>query len=276
VNELQRIVRRTRGELTERIAIRPASEVGEAAARRLESDPPRGFAAALAAPGLSVIAEHKRRSPSAGAIRGDLSLEAVVHAYERGGARALSVLTERVGFGGTLEDLAAARRVSTLPILRKDFMVSEYQVAEAVAAGADAVLLIVAALTDVELRTLHGRAVGFGLDVLVEVHDSDELARALECIAPGAGSDLIIGINNRDLTTLAVDPERTFALCDEVPAGTLTVSESGLRDRATLDRVAAAGIDAVLIGESLMRAPDVEAATRAFTTRSGRGAARLQ
>jgi indole-3-glycerol phosphate synthase len=276
VNELQRIVRRTRGELAERITARPAAEVGEAAARRLDRDPPRGFAAALAAPGLSVIAEHKRRSPSAGAIREDLSLQDVVGAYERGGARALSVLTERVGFGGTLEDLTAARRASTLPILRKDFMVSEYQVAEAVAAGADAVLLIVAALSDTELQALYERAIGFGLDVLVEVHDAGELARAVDVGAPAAGQSLIIGINNRDLTTLAVDPERTFALCDGVPAGTLTVSESGLRDRATLDRVAAAGIDAVLVGESLMRAPDVEAATRAFTTGPGRDAARLQ
>jgi indole-3-glycerol phosphate synthase len=275
VNALWRIVDRTREELGPRIVARPPDVVRADALRRLEVDPPRGFAAALAAPGLSVIAEHKRRSPSAGAIREDLTLEEVVGAYERGGARALSVLTERVEFGGGLEDLAAARRASTLPILRKDFMIDEYQVLEAVAAGADAILLIVAALGDEPLRRLYGCAVGLELDVLVEVHDAAELKRAAEAI-PSGGRSLIIGINNRDLTTLAVDPERTFELLAGLPAGTITVSESGLRDRAMLDRVAAAGIDAVLVGESLMRAPDIEAATRAFTAPSGGGAARLQ
>jgi indole-3-glycerol phosphate synthase len=264
VNELDRIIARTRGEVARRMATRPLSVVNVAASRRLASDPPRGFAAALAAPGLSVIAEHKRRSPSAGVIREGVALADVVGAYERGGARALSVLTESVGFGGSLADLAVARQASSLPILRKDFMVDEYQVAEAVAGGADAILLIVAALEDRTLRRLHDLATTGGLDVLIEVHDDLELGRALDGLSPGAGRELIIGINNRDLTTLAVDPERTFALHDRVPAGTITVSESGLRDRAMLDRVAAAGIDAVLIGETLMRAPDMEAALRAL------------
>jgi indole-3-glycerol phosphate synthase len=264
VNELDRIIARTRGEVARRMATRPLSVVNVAAARRLASDPPRGFAAALAAPGLSVIAEHKRRSPSAGVIREGVALADVVGAYERGGARALSVLTESVGFGGSLADLAVARQASSLPILRKDFMVDEYQVAEAVAGGADAILLIVAALEDRTLRRLHDLATTGGLDVLIEVHDDLELGRALDGLSPGAGRELIIGINNRDLTTLAVDPERTFALHDRVPAGTITVSESGLRDRAMLDRVAAAGIDAVLIGETLMRAPDMEAALQAL------------
>jgi indole-3-glycerol phosphate synthase len=265
VNELDRIVARTRGELAEREAARPLAGLRAAAARRLREDPPRGFAAALARPGLSVIAEHKRRSPSAGAIREDLELEAVVAAYERGGARALSVLTERVGFGGTLEDLARARAASSLPILRKDFMVSGYQVTEAVAGGADAILLIVAALDDRTLRALHEQATADGLDVLVEVHDAAELERALTALPPVAGRPTVIGVNNRDLTTLRVDPERTFALRAAIPPGTITVSESGLRDRTMLDRVAAAGIDAVLVGESLMRADDVEAACRALT-----------
>jgi indole-3-glycerol phosphate synthase len=264
VNELERIVQRTRGELAQRMAARPAAEVQRAAAARLDSDPPRGFAAALAAPGLSVIAEHKRRSPSAGPIREDLELEDVVGAYERGGARALSVLTERVGFGGTLDDLERARRAVRLPILRKDFMVDPYQVTESVAGGADAILLIVAALGADQLADLHELATGYGLDVLVEVHDAGELEVARESIPPAPP---VIGINNRDLTTLQVDTERTFELLGSVPPGTVVVSESGLRTREDLDRVARAGVDAVLVGEALMRSPDVEAAARTLTAR---------
>jgi indole-3-glycerol phosphate synthase len=264
VNELERIVARTRQELVVRTAQRPLSSLTLLAEQRLAADPPRPFAAALTAPGLSVIAEHKRRSPSAGVIREGLEIEHVVGAYERGGARALSVLTERVGFGGTLEDLGRARRAATLPILRKDFIVDPYQVTEAIAAGADAILLIVAALAPGELATLHARASDAGLGVLVEVHDSDELEIAAALDVPGPR---IIGINNRDLTTLAVDLERTFELRDAVPANAIVVSESGLRTAADLDRVAGTGIDAVLIGESLMRADDVQAAARALTTR---------
>jgi indole-3-glycerol phosphate synthase len=258
VNELERIVARTREELVGRIAERPPAEVHAAALRRLESDPPRGFAAALRAPGLSVIAEHKRRSPSAGVIREGVELEEVVAAYERGGARAVSVLTERVGFGGELGDLARARRATSLPLLRKDFIVTEYQVAEAAAGGADALLLIVASLDDDELGALLGHAAGYGLDVLVEVHDAAELERARR-FAPA-----VIGINNRDLTTLQVDLERTFELHDHVDPGTTVVSESGLRTRADIDRVTGAGIDAVLVGESLMRSQDMEGAVRAL------------
>jgi indole-3-glycerol phosphate synthase len=264
MNELERIVQRTRGELAQRMAARPAAEVQRAAGVRLDSDPPRGFRAALAVPGLSVIAEHKRRSPSAGPIREDLELEDVVGAYERGGARALSVLTEQVGFGGTLDDLERARRAVRLPILRKDFVVDPYQVVESVAGGADAILLIVAALGADELADLHERATGYGLDVLVEVHDAGELEVALETIPPAPP---VIGINNRDLTTLQVDTERTFELLGSVPPGTVVVSESGLRTREDLDRVARAGVDAVLVGEALMRSPDVEAAARTLTAR---------
>jgi indole-3-glycerol phosphate synthase len=262
MNELQRIVERTRGELAARVAARPLADVERDAAARLDSDPPRGFRDALAAPGLSVIAEHKRRSPSAGPIREDLELEDVVGAYERGGARALSVLTENVGFGGTLQDLARARRAAGLPILRKDFVVDRYQVTESVAGGADAILLIVAALDARRLADLHALATGYGLDVLVEVHDAAELSVAVATLPPP-----IIGINNRDLTTLQVDTERTFELLGSIPAGTITVSESGLRSSADLDRVAAAGVDAVLVGEALMRSADVEAAARLLTAR---------
>jgi indole-3-glycerol phosphate synthase len=259
MNELQRIVARTRGELDQRRATASLRELDAAAAERLEHDPIRGFTGALAAPGLSVIAEHKRRSPSAGVIRSDVELEDVVTAYERGGARALSVLTEAVGFGGRLDDLGRARRAATLPILRKDFVVDEYQVVESVAAGADAILLIVAALDPADLRFLYDRARGFGLGVLVEVHDGDELAIAAT-IGPA-----VIGINNRDLTTLEVDTARTFELIASLPAGTVIVSESGLRTPEDVAAVAAAGVDAVLVGEALMRSDDIEAACRALT-----------
>jgi indole-3-glycerol phosphate synthase len=258
VNELQRIVARTRHEVDGRRNEIPLAALRERAARRLDADPIREFTAALAAPGLSVIAEHKRRSPSAGAIRTDLELEDVVAAYERGGARALSVLTESVGFGGTLEDLARARAAAALPILRKDFIVDDYQVVEAVAAGADAILLIVAALDPPDLRSLYERATDYGLGVLVEVHDADELAIAAT-IEPA-----VIGINNRDLTTLEVDTARTAELLPSAPAGAVIVSESGLRSPEDVAAAAAAGVDAVLVGEALMRSADIEAACRAL------------
>jgi indole-3-glycerol phosphate synthase len=259
MNELERIVARTRGELDQRRAETPPRALEQATARRLHDDPIRDFTAALAAPGLSVIAEHKRRSPSAGPIRSDVELEDVVAAYERAGARAVSVLTERLGFGGSLDDLSRARRAATLPILRKDFIVDEYQVLEAVAAGADAILLIVAALDPADLKFLHDRARSFELGVLVEVHDGDELAIAAT-IEPA-----VIGINNRDLTTLQVDTARTFELIPSIPAGTVIVSESGLRSAEAVEAVAAAGVDAVLVGEALMRSDDIEAACRALT-----------
>jgi indole-3-glycerol phosphate synthase len=259
MNELQRIVARTRVEVDQRRATTSLGELGAAAAGRLEHDPIRGFTEALGTPGLSVIAEHKRRSPSAGVIRTDVELEDVVIAYERGGARALSVLTEAVGFGGSLDDLARARRAATLPILRKDFVVDEYQVVEAAAAGADAILLIVAALDPADLKFLYDRAGTFGLGVLVEVHDGDELAIAA-AIEPA-----VIGINNRDLTTLEVDTGRTFELIGSLPAETVIVSESGLRNPEAVAAVAAAGVDAVLVGEALMRSDDIEAACRALS-----------
>jgi indole-3-glycerol phosphate synthase len=259
MNELQRIIARTRVEIDQRSARTPLRELAAAAATRLENDPIRGFTVALAAPGLSVIAEHKRRSPSAGTIRSDVELEDVVTAYERGGARALSVLTEAVGFGGSLHDLVRARRAATLPILRKDFVVDEYQVLEAVAAGADAILLIVAALDPADLKFLYDQARSFGLGVLVEVHDGHELAIAA-MIEPA-----VIGINNRDLATLQVDTARTLELIPSLPAETVIVSESGLRTAEDVATVVAAGVDAVLVGEALMRSGDIEAACRALT-----------
>jgi indole-3-glycerol phosphate synthase len=251
---LSRIVQTTRSELERRRREVPAHALERQAAERLASGDVRDFAAALARPGLSVIAEHKRRSPSAGPIREDLELEDVVAAYERGGAAALSVLTEGPNFGGTLDDLRRARRASELPILRKDFVVDSYQLLEAAAAGADAALLIVAALPDAELARLHAEATALGLAALVEVHDAGELAAAAELGAP------IIGINNRDLTTLEVDPRTTFELLADVPGHAIVVAESGFQGRRALDELAAAGVDAVLIGEALMRSRDLERA----------------
>jgi indole-3-glycerol phosphate synthase len=253
VNALERIVAATREEVERRRAAVPVGSL------RGEAEPRRGFAQALSRPGLSVIAEHKRRSPSAGPIREDLTLEDVVSAYERGGAAALSVLTEGPNFGGSLDDLRAARAAVELPILRKDFTVDEYQLHEALDAGADAILLIVAALEQDELTRLHERARSLGLAALVEVHDRRELDVAVQL-----GAELI-GINNRDLTTLRVDTGRTFELAPMIPEGTVIVAESGFRDAAELARLAQAGVDAVLVGEALMRAPEVEAACRALT-----------
>ena len=259
MNALTPIIARTRLEVDRRRAAVGLEAVQEAAGRRAEVDDVRPFAQALSRPGLSIIAEHKRRSPSAGVIREDLALEDVVGAYERGGARALSVLTERDSFGGELEDLARARAAAGLPILRKDFVVDPYQVPEALAAGADAILLIAAALSPGELESLYGQACGLGLGVLVEVHDAAELAAA------AALEPEVIGINNRDLTTLEVDIGRTLALLPQIPSGTTVVAESGLRTRSELHRLSEAGVDAVLIGEALMRAPDIEAACRGLT-----------
>jgi indole-3-glycerol phosphate synthase len=260
VNALEPIIASTREEVAKRRGRVPDAELErEAAARATELRP---FAEALARPGLSVIAEHKRRSPSAGVIRADLQLEDVVSAYERGGAAALSILTEGPSFGGSLDDLRAARAASTLPILRKDFVVDSYQLHEALAAGADAILLIVAALDQPELERLHEAARSLGLAALVEVHDQPELERA------GALGAAIIGINNRDLTTLQVDIRRTFELLPDVPAGTTVVAESGLRTVQDLAGLEDAGVDAVLIGEALMRSPDIEAAARTLTRRA--------
>jgi indole-3-glycerol phosphate synthase len=261
VNLLAEIVADTRRDLERRRRDRPLAEVVRGAERRLAEDrAPRSLLAALRSrQAIGLIAEHKRRSPSAGLIRGDLSIEQVVAAYERGGATGVSVLTESSRFGGSLADLAAARGATGLPILRKDFIVDAYQVHEALAGGADAVLLIVAALDEHELGSLLRLAGDLGLDALVEVHDGDELARAT-----AAGARLI-GVNNRDLATLHVDVGRTFELLAAVPDGVVVVAESGLSKRAQLDELHGAGVHGVLIGEALMRAADIEQACRALT-----------
>ena len=261
MNRLDPIVAATREEVMRRREAVPPAEVEAAVARRLADDDMRDFAGALARPGLSVIAEHKRRSPSAGLIREDLVLADVVAAYERGGAAALSILTEGPSFGGSLDDLRAARAAAGLPLLRKDFIVDPYQVHESFAAGADAILLIVAALPAGELAALHSEALSLGLSALVEVHDGRELDIAL---ALGAA---VIGINNRDLKTLEVDTARTFELLPRVAGQAVVVSESGFSRPAQLEELARAGVDGVLIGEALMRSPDVETACRELALR---------
>jgi len=219
----------------------------------------RPFSEALRRPGVALVAEHKRRSPSAGTIRDGATVAEVVGAYERGGAAALSVLTEERHFGGSLDDLRTAREATHLPILRKDFVLDPYQVVESAAAGADAILLIVAALAPAALAELHAQAREHGLDVLVEVHDAGELDAAL-VLDPE-----VIGINNRNLGDFSVDVRRTYELLSVLPAGKTVVSESGIGARDELDELERAGVHAVLVGERLMRAENVEEACRALT-----------
>jgi len=225
----------------------------------------RPFRDALRTPGeVSLIAELKKASPSKGLIRADFDVPTLARAYERGGARALSVLTEVDFFLGNYEYLKSARRATRLPVLAKDFTLTPYQVYEARLHGADAVLLIVAALSHDELREFLRLAAELGLAALVEVHNAEELDRALVC-----GAD-IIGINSRDLRTFEVDLAVTEELAPRVPADVLTVAESGIAAPRDVTRVAAAGLDAMLVGESLMRSENVEEATRRLV-RAGRG-----
>jgi indole-3-glycerol phosphate synthase len=254
---LERILEQTRAEVERRKREQPlegASPVtGPARIGR------RSFRDALDGDGIGVIAEFKRRSPSAGALREHPDLGEIVGAYERGGAVAVSVLTEGPNFEGSLADLREAREACGLPLLRKDFIVDPYQLHEALAAGADAVLLIVAALAQGELASLHATARALGLDALVEVHDRDELRIALEIGAE------IVGVNNRDLHDFSVDLARTEVLLDDVPSAVAVVSESGIARAEQLRRLRRRGVHAVLVGESLMRAADPAAALRTLT-----------
>jgi indole-3-glycerol phosphate synthase len=220
----------------------------------------RPFNEALVRPGLSLIAEFKRRSPSAGQIAPEsVDVATQVAAYERGGAAALSVLTDEPNFGGSLADLRAARAACGMPILRKDFIIDPYQLYEAAVNGADAVLLIVAALGDEDLRSLYQEARSIDLDCLVEVHDAEELERALE-----AGAE-VLGINNRDLDDMSVDVATTYELMPNVPAGKTVVAESGISGREELEELERVGVDAVLIGSALMAVADPEAKVRELT-----------
>ena len=257
---LDRIVDDTRGEVARRRESVPLTALESAIATRPEFRP---FSEALLRPGVSLIAEHKRRSPSAGEIRAGATVRDIAGAYERGGAAALSILTEPFHFGGGLDDLREARGATTLPVLRKDFIVDPYQLYESAAVGADAILLIVAALDLPDLDMLLQEARALDLDALVEVHDERELQSALEVDAD------VLGINNRSLDDFTVDVERTYELLSDIPAGKTVVSESGFSTREQLDELERVGIDAVLIGETLMRATDVEAIVRELTGSDG-------
>ena len=219
----------------------------------------RPFSEALVRPGLSLIAEFKRRSPSAGEISATTTVDSQVRKYEQGGAAALSILTDEAHFGGSLDDLRAARAACGLPILRKDFIVDPYQLFEAAVYGADAVLLIVRALDQTQLQELFTQARNLDLDCLVEVHDGEELERALHLDAE------VIGINNRNLDEGRVDVATTYELMPDVPAGKTAVAESGISTRTELEELERVGVDAVLIGEALMRAADPEALARQLT-----------
>ena len=248
----------TRAEVARRKGNRTVGDLDRAAATQ---SAPRGFRAALdakAATGFGLIAEVKKASPSKGLIRADFDPTAHARAYQGGGAACLSVLTDAPHFQGHEDYLIAARAACTLPVLRKDFMVDPWQVAEARAIGADAILIIVAALDDGMMAELEAAAVERGMDVLVEVHDEAELDRALRL------KSRLIGVNNRDLRDFSVDFARTYELVGKAPPGCTFIAESGLTGHADLAAMAAHGVRCFLVGESLMRAPDVEAATRAL------------
>ena len=259
---LEAIVAATRRIVEVRSAAVPLAEL---AARADAVPPPSGrFLGAVTSPGrLNVIAECKRRSPSKGVLRADYDPASIALSYARSGAAAISVLTEPAFFDGSLDHLRAVRAAVDVPLLRKDFIVSEYQLLEAKAAGADAVLLIVAALRPAELKVLHDHAARHGLDALVEVHDARELAIAVDVGAR------IVGVNNRNLRTLQVDQRASEALVAQMPDEVVAVSESGLQRAEDLVRLGALGYHAFLIGERLMTAADPGAALQEMIAHAG-------
>ena len=259
MNKLEEICATKREEVAARKAATTTAALAEAARAQT---PPRGFEAALrqrAATGYALIAEIKKASPSKGLIRADFRPAEHAAAYEAGGAACLSVLTDAPYFQGHEDYLVEARNACALPVLRKDFMVDPWQCLEARAIGADAILIIVAALDDVAMAEIEGAAREQGMDVLVEVHDEAELERAARVL-----NTRLIGVNNRDLRTFTTSLAVTERLAPFAPEGTLLVGESGIDSHADIERLAAAGVRTFLVGESLMREDDVAAATAAL------------
>jgi indole-3-glycerol phosphate synthase len=257
-NMLDRILEKKREEVAER---KRATSLADLQSAALAQTPPRGFRRALdakAASGYGLIAEIKKASPSKGLIRPDFDPPAHARAYAAGGAACLSVLTDAPWFQGHEDYLVAARAACPLPVLRKDFTVDPWQVIEARSIGADAILIIVAALEDAQMAEIESTALDLGMDVLVEVHDAAELERAF------ALRSRLIGVNNRNLKDFSVDFQRTYELVGSAPEGCTFVAESGLATRADLDAMAEHGVRCFLVGEALMRQDDVEAATRAL------------
>lgn len=257
-DKLTEICATTRAEVARRKRLRSFDDLDEAA---IALEGSRGFEAALrakAADGFALIAEIKKASPSKGLIRADFDPAAHARAYENGGATCLSVLTDAPYFQGHEDYLIAAREACSLPVLRKDFMIDPWQVAEANAIGADAILIIVAALSDGQMTEIEAAAVERELDVLVEVHDEAEMERAARL------KSRLIGVNNRDLKRFVTDLGTTERLAPRAPEGTLLVSESGINAHADLLRIERCGVRTFLVGESLMRQYDVEAATRSL------------
>ena len=257
---LQRILDRKREEVAQRLGCVPLADLR---ARAADAAPTRGFVAALHAKqeaGLpAVIAEVKKASPSKGVIRVDFDPAAIAASYAQAGAACLSVLTDVDFFQGADVYLQQARAACPLPVLRKDFTIDAYQLAEARALGADCILLIVSALEQAQLEDLYAEAMALGLDVLVEVHDADELARALQLPAVG-GREALIGVNNRNLRTFEVSLQTSLDLHARMPAGRLLVTESGIASVDDVSRMRAAGIHGFLVGEAFMREPDPGAA----------------
>lgn len=245
---LETIVQHKWAEIAAAKAAIPAADLERRAVAR---PPARDFTAALTQPGMRTIAEVKKASPSAGVIRADFDPAVIARTYERHGADCLSVLTDERFFQGSLDHLTAARDATRLPVLRKEFVLDRYQLLEARAAGADAVLLIAEILPGDRLKSLFDEATVLGLHVLVELHDAEQLPRVVGCGAT------LIGINNRDLRTFETRLRHTLDLLPKVPAGRSVVSESGIKTNADLRILEAAGVKAVLVGESLMRAADI-------------------
>lgn len=243
------------------VKIKAEHPIAEVEKKAQEASPVRGFGIALtraSREGYGLIAEIKKASPSAGLIRPDFDPPALAQAYEAGGATCLSILTERENFQGDDSYLGSARSACSLPVLRKDFMLEPYQVIEARAIGADCILLIMACLSDGQALELEACALDLDMDVLIEVHDENELDRAFALRSP------LIGVNNRNLKTLDVDLSTTERLAARLPAGKELVAESGLKTSADLARLAQAGARRFLVGESLMRNDDVEEATKSL------------